>query len=184
VGKQNEVMLAANQFEVSQQTFADLHGIKIVQAEGKTVDKMKCANEVSGYQRRIYLSYFRVSKDNGRFKKALAAKDVATMKKEQMALQQSVMTTLSELKGMGAFEGEDGYRLAALEATKFMDGMANKDYKTLIAFYEKEEKSRTQQDVDAFNAVITKMNKEGNRLIENMNTAQQRLLEKMVARKF
>jgi hypothetical protein len=62
--------------------------------------------------------------------------------------------------------------------------MANKDYKTLIAFYEKEEKSRTQQDVDAFNAVITKMNKEGNHLIENMNTARQRLLEKMVARKF
>ncbi|MBX3102193.1 MAG: hypothetical protein KF690_06775 [Bacteroidetes bacterium] len=175
---------AAGQFDAAQQKFAEIHNIKIIETEGKNTDKIERASKVSKYQRKIYLSYFRISKDNGRLMKALEAKDVSAMQKEITALQQDVMVTLSELKAMTAFEGEDGYRQAALEAAKYLDGMANNDYKVLIAFHEKPEKSRVQKDVDAYNAVIGKMNKEGNRHINNMNTTQQKLLEKMVARKF
>lgn len=175
---------ASAHFDTIQEKFAAANNINLIKNEDKASQKMELAGRVMKYQRQVYLSYFRVYKDNGRFLDAMAAGKPDEMKKQLDSLNKHLPITQAELGKMGAFEGEGGYLQATVATVNYIRTMTQGSYPKLIAIKEKDSKTYTQQEVDTFNKIIQDLNTNSAKNTNAMNVAQDKLLSKMVARKF
>lgn len=148
---------AAKRFQNAQRKFAKVHGIQLV--EGDTNTEVDQLNQLNGYQRAIFLKQFGISKLDAAFWDALKAADVPAMERTRRQLADKSRSELGTLRNMPAFNGNTEYRDAVIRSVEFLSKMADNGYNELIQTEKNKAKDKlTQEDVDAYNAVITAYN--------------------------
>lgn len=165
-------------FLQAQRNFAQTNRISLV--EGANNSEVEQLNELNTYQRGLFLRSFRVNKANANFLDALDRQDATAMKQLRQSLLDACEEELPALQKIEGFGGDTGYRDAIIEQVKGLQHLAEHDYQALIKVIGTEQSDLTNEDVNAYNQAIQKLNTALGPLSEQVNTALQQLLRNNV----
>ena len=173
---EKKIAEAADRFRAAQETFAKGNNILLVENEQNgEIDQL---NALNAYQRAVFLKYFKVSKTNANFNDAMDKRLVDSMEMHRKILLEDSQHSLKILQLMPDFKGDVEYRDAAVQIVQFYTDLAENGYATMVDVLNKDR--LTQEDVDAYNAVIGLYNNKIPELIGNFNKATENLLRKNI----
>lgn len=191
--------------------FAANHHITIQEDDSKEGKQSETINKVNKYYNKIYLTFFKCSSNESYMIKALEKKDVNGIEQNKNALLKNSTDNLPKLDEIGPFEGGDGSLVTVTknllqfykkEATDKMpiltDYLVKNDnfQKMKTDMDKKSASSRTQEDVDKFNAAVkdindavnvynktnTELNNTRTKLINELNNAVETFMSKHIPR--
>lgn len=170
---------AGARFLAAQRNFARTNGIQLL--EGAPDPEAEQLRKLNAYQRAIYLASFRAGKLDANFQDALrqGAERVA-LESLRLQLENAVKEELAKLRNMPAFNGNTGYRDATIRQLELLLELAAQNYPAMIKVAAKGASSPTQEDVDAYNAGVQKVNTDMNARIEQVNQAMIELMRQNV----
>lgn len=175
--------------------FAKKHGITLIANDDKTEKNLKIAGAAFKYYNVAYLIFFKSYKQEVYMIDALNKNDVNALKQNADALSKFSDEGLAKLDTMKAFKGDNTLKLACKEMLEFYKKEATAKIPVIVNFAVKKEnfdkikaamdakdaKSRTKEDVDAFNTAVNDFNKasnEYNAVNNELNTNRTNLLNK------
>lgn len=161
----------------AQAAFARKHKLQIEEDEENS--SSKTLSRLNDYYRAVFLRVFKLSKKDAEFSDALKEQSFGKMDRYRRELDVICDDQLYYLGKLPDFNGDASYRDAALALTKFYKDLAVNGYKTMTDVIRKGDK-RTNEDIEAFNAVITKINEELPALHDAVNEAGDQLFKKHV----
>lgn len=176
--------LASERFQKASKRFAKKHKIDNLRAEaeegGMVENELKRISDVNEYTRKLFLAYFKVSKQNGIFFDAVNAQEKAGLEGKRRRVAMTASSVLDNLNTMKGFRGDTDF----LEKTKalvlFYKNIANNGYKSIVKVVKKEQADLVKEDIDGYNEAIEKSNRESPRLLNAFNEAQKHLLQKNI----
>ncbi len=176
--------LASERFQRASMRYAKKHKIDNLKAEaekdGMVENELKRISDVNEYTRKLFLAYFKVSKQNGIFFDAVNAQNKAGLEGKRKRVAMTASSTLDKLNTMEGFRGDTDF----LEKTKalvlFYKNIAENGYRSIVKVVKKQQSDLTKEDVDGYNEAIEKSNIESPKLLNAFNEAQKRLLQKNI----
>jgi cob(I)alamin adenosyltransferase len=161
----------------AQMAFARKYKLQI--EEGEEDSGSKSISQLNDYYRAVFLRVFKLSKKDAEFSDALKEQNFGKMDRYRKELDVVCDEHIYFFGKLPDFNGDTAYRDAALALTKFYKDLAVNGYKTMTEVVRKGDKM-TNEDVEAFNAVITKLNGELSPLHDAVNEAGDQLFKKNV----
>src|SRR6218665_860217 len=175
--------------------FAKKHGITLIDKEDKIEKNLKIAGSAFKYYNNVYLLFFKSYKQEAYMIEALNKNDVNALKQNADALSKFADEGLGKLDTLRAFKGDATLKLACKEMLTFYKKEATAKIPVIVNFAVKKEsfdkikaamdakdaKSRTKEDVDAYNTAVNDFNKasnEYNAVNNELNTNRTNLLNK------
>ncbi|WP_296316516.1 LIC11966 family surface protein [Winogradskyella sp. UBA3174] len=172
------------EYEVNYYAFANKNKINIVESETDLSKNMSISNEVFSYYKNMYLIYFKVYINEIYLMDALNSNDANAIQQNANALSESAKEGLQVLKSIEHYKNDKSLSIATKKAFEFfIDEAENKvpvltDFLVLSEDLEKTkatiektaERKRTKEQIDGYNAMISKFNK-GVKQYNNTNTA-------------
>ncbi|MDX2305867.1 MAG: hypothetical protein NW226_23870 [Microscillaceae bacterium] len=171
---EKELIDAGKKFEKMLKVFArkaDLDKSEPVSLFDKVV-------EVNAYCRRIYLSYYNLSKVNEDFFDALKNRQPESMESHRKNLLEVAEISQKELQSEEKHEGYRNYLHKGLKFVHYIKEQAEKEYPQLVQIAAK--KNATFDDANKFNIIVINYYKKAKHIIEDFNQASVHLMEKSV----
>lgn len=154
-------------------SFADKHGITIIENDSKLSAKMEIAGKVYDHYNAVFLIFFKSNKQELYLLDAIQSKDVSAIEQNRNALLSTIEEGREKLKTLKLYEGDKSMIIATKQLFDFYEKEAQEDAQTALNFIEENErfakikeafdkkkaKDRTQKDVDAFNNGVNSVNK-------------------------
>lgn len=162
----------------TQQQFAKANSI-LLQMEPGSVTEAQQLNALNEYQRNIFLRSFRVGKLNAQFLLAMEKEGTGDIEQIRQQLLKATTEEIPQLKKVTSYNGDTAYRDAVIAQLEILQTMASDDYPALLKVKAKGDQL-TQEDVDAYNTAISKVNTLLNPATEKINVALQNLLRNNV----
>lgn len=191
--------------------FAERNDVNIIESDDTKLDmKMGVASLVYAHYNEVYLVFFKSYKQEAYLLEAMEKQDVSAIEQNRNALIETVEEGIEKLAGIKKYQGDPLMVTATRQLLTFYQGEAENDIKLLFEFLEKTEsfaaiksafdakkpKSRTQEDIDAFNKGVNDVNKatsdynemneatyeRRNKLIEQWNKSAEKFTSKHVPR--
>lgn len=155
--------------------FAADNNITLIENETKLDQKMAIANEVFDHYNEVYLIFFKSYKQEGYLMDAISRNDVSAIEQNRNALLDVVEEGMNKLNAVKKYEGDPAMITATRQLFNFYKSEAEKDVDIVLnyletnenfqkikaSFDQKKPKSRTQEDVDAYNKGVTDVNSAG-----------------------
>jgi len=175
--------------------FAKKHGVMLVDKEDKIEKNLRVAGVAFKYYNIAYLIFFKSYKQEAYMIEALNKSDVNGLKQNADALSKTADEGLSKLDTLRAFKGDATLKAACKDMLTFYKKEATAKIPVIVNFAVKKEsfdkikaamdakdaKSRTKEDVDAYNTAVNDFNKasnEYNAVNNELNTSRTNLLNK------
>lgn len=162
----------------AQRQFAKTNNIQLL--EGSPDPEMEQLQKLNNYQRIIFLSGFKLGKTDAEFMDALQGADKEAPGRLRLQLEREAKAELARLRALPAFNGNTAYRDATIRQIEFQLDMALNYYPAMIRINTKAQSEITQEDVDAYNAAVEKVNNEFNPLVAKTNEALLELMRQNV----
>lgn len=172
--KTNErIKQASDSMDMAEKAFAAKYSVNLISAEKSELsDKIDVAGKLNHYYNEVYLLFFKCSWQDGEITKAINKKDLKNIEQSRNSLDNFAIQGLKALDTLRAFEGDGSLAGACAQALRFYKNMAETELPKVEDFYLKQDNfdklktsmdakpadSRTQQDVDAFNAAVKDIN--------------------------
>lgn len=167
--KMDSAFTAVNNAESN---FATKHNINLVNDDTRLASKIKSANEVSKYYNKIYLMFFKSYWSEQKLMDAFQTNNIEDMEYYRQYLENASKEASESLKEINAFRGDITLKEACAAMQEFYYGEALRYIPKQITFFKEKEKmddeikafqamsnkSRTQEDINAYNATIKKYN--------------------------
>lgn len=168
---EKKLEVASDKLIAAQRKFAEDHDMEILMSKGNssTQNMIQTINKVNGYTRVVFLTYFKVSKDDAAVLDAMEEGNAGKMESFRKKMLISIDEGLTKLKALGAYEENDEFRQSAVDLLEFHKKMGNESYPELIKFINKKEEELTQADVDMYNGVIQLLNSQPPLLLTKFN---------------
>lgn len=168
---------ASARASAAQMAFARKHKLQV--EEGEENSGANTLSQLNDYYRAVFLRVFKLSKKDAEFSDALKEQNFGKMDRFRKELDVICDDNLYFFSKLPDFNGDTAYRDAALALTTFYKDLAVNGYKTMTDVIRKGDK-RTNEDVDAFNAVISRLNGELSPLHDAVNESGDQLFKKNV----
>lgn len=162
----------------AQAAFARKYKIQLLEDEEKAAGS-KMLSRLNNYYRAIFLRVFRISKKDAEFSDALDEKHAGKMERYRKELEVVCDDVIFFLQKMEDFNGDTGYRDAAMELAQQYKELALNGYKNMVAVVRKGDKY-TNEDAEAFNRVIEQINTQIPPLHDAVNETSNELFRKNV----
>ena len=190
---EKKVEKAGERYDKAQEIFAKKHEIQLLEGqESEMAKQVRTVNQVNDYSRRIFLMYFRVSRHDGEFWKAVDAKKATLAERHRQSLLTHAQEVKTELSAFPPFREDSDYRDQTLKLINFYLKMAGGDYSKMtktLPMLEKTPKFESQAEVDAYNAKIEEFNEivqfynqSHQELVYNFNQSNAQMMQKHVPR--
>lgn len=175
LGEASEMLVA------EQKKFADEFDVELVDAAENDLNrKMMIAEEVYDYYNVVYLIFFKSYVTDIYLADAIGKKDVSAIEQQKASLSANSAEGLEKLKTLEAFNGDNSLITSCRTMLEFYQDEADnqiqhitnyliktENFETIKASFEqKNEKDRTQQDVDQFNNAVNDVNESGQKYNE------------------
>ncbi|MFT5859261.1 MAG: hypothetical protein ACI865_001361 [Flavobacteriaceae bacterium] len=175
--------------------FAKLNDVTIIESDDTKLDmKMDVAGQVYDHYNEVYLVFFKSYKQEAYLLEAVGQKDVSAIEQNRNALLETVEEGIVKLAGIKKYEGDPLMLTATRQLLTFYQDEAENDIKLLFEYLEitenfaaiksafdaKKPKSRTQEDVDAYNNGVNDVNEatnDYNEVNEASNERRNRLID-------
>jgi hypothetical protein len=185
-------------YKIAEKEYAAANNIELRESDEKDKDKVTKkidkASDALKYYNKIYLIFFKSYKQEAYAMDALNRADISSLEQNANSLGSLSEEGLGKLKEMESYKGYGGLKTTASKFLNFYKTESEKDFPVMIDFYLKKEafekaqadleskskKSRTQEDVDKYNAASAEYNKAVNLYNEKnnaMNTKRTQLFE-------
>lgn len=174
---EKKIDAASKRASAAQVAFARKYKIQI--EEGEEDAGGSTLSQLNDYYRAVFLRVFKLSKKDAEFSDALKEQNAGKMDRYRKELDVICDDHLYFFSKLPDFNGDAAYRDAALALTKFYKDLAVNGYKTMTDVIRKGDK-RTNEDVEAYNAVIIKLNEELAPLHNAVNESGDQLYKKNV----
>lgn len=187
--------------------FAAKHHISITEDNSKDSKQSEIVDKVTKYYNKVYLNFFKCNSTENYMIKALDKKDVNGIEQNKTALIKNCTDNLPLLDQIGAFETDNTLITAAKNLLNFYKKEATEKMPILTGYLvkndnfqkmktEMDSKTRTQEDVDKFNAAVkdindavnvynktnNELNQTRNKLINELNDAVETFMSKHIPR--
>lgn len=176
-------------------SFAAANNIKLIENDSKVNQKMEAASRVNEYYNKIFLIFFKSSKNEAYCLDGLNRGDVNATEQANNSLMNSATEDLKKLGPMPAFEGDVSLKAATQQVLSFFKKESAEYFPAMIdfqlkketfekmdkAFKSKKQNDLTQQDIDAFNKAVQEYNaavKKSNAINDQFNKSRQQALDK------
>lgn len=169
---------ASDRFLAAQRTFAEKHNIQLI--EGDVNSDVKALNKLNNYHQAIMLRYFGTMMLNNDFMEAMNSGNAEIAEEKRALLQKESEMALDSLTAMPAFEEDDTYRNSAIELVKLFKTLSTESYPKVLKVMQMDATERKQEDVDAYNSILQKINQELPVLNEKVSVTGNELLKKYV----
>lgn len=174
---QQKLRDAGDRFREAQEAFAARQELTLTDHHDILQDKVKQIGEVNRYSNKMFLIFFRVSKAEAIYMDALDNKKPKDMEQARLDLLTAADASYNELRKTLAFKGDNTLRGTTMSVITYMRELASKDFNLLVDIIKREE-SWTQADVDNYNEIIRRYNKEFPKNVNRFYDARQNLLRK------
>lgn len=171
---------ANDRFHEAAEQFAEANRIRLI--IGEEDSEIAQLNELSQYRDEIFLSVFRIQKLNDEFRQAMDNEDPEEMRYHRKLIMVEAAAEIEALQELEDFNGDGGYRDAAIAQLEGLAEMARTHYDAFINVLEKDRDELVQEDVDAYNAAVDAINTIPARLNEATLEARQQLMRNNVPR--
>lgn len=175
---EQKMAAASAKLLAAQQQFAKANNIQLQMEPGSATEAQQL-NSLNEYQRNIFLRSFRVGKLNAQFLLAMEQETTDQLEQIRQQLLQASNEEIPALKKVAAYNGDTAYRDAVVAQLEILQALAKNDYPSLVKVKTKGDQL-SQEDVDAYNTAISKVNTELNPATEKINIALQNLLRNNV----
>jgi hypothetical protein len=163
---------ASERLDKAQQEFASENGINLISNPDKIAKKLERAGEVNSYYNQIFLIFFKAQKQEAYMIEALNKGDVNSFEQNKTALASVSDECMKKVKEAKAFKNNNALKNACNDALKFFNEEAKKDAEVISDYLVKKEsfdkikkaydakgsKSKSKQDIDAFNKAVNEYN--------------------------
>jgi hypothetical protein len=190
--------------------FAANHHISIKDEDSKDARMTETVNKINKYYNKVYLTFFKCGSNENYMIKALEKKDVNGIEQNKNALLKNSTDNLPKLDEIGSFEGDASlitvcksllqfYKKEATDKMPILTDylVKNDNFQKMKAEMDKKSaSSRTQEDVDKFNAAVkdindavntynktnNELNQTRTKLINDLNNAVETFMSKHIPR--
>jgi hypothetical protein len=153
--------------------FAQKFNVRITDEKDELDRKMEKSDKINDYYNKLYLIFFKSSKQEAYLTQAINAGDVNGMEQNRNALLSYATAGLEELKDIGTFESDASLVTACRRVLNFYRELAEKKMEPFSNYvlaednFKKIKKSfdqksqKSQADIDTYNKAIKEINKAG-----------------------
>ena len=134
--------------------------------------------EVNSHCRRIYLSYYSLSKVNQDFFEALKNRKAESMEKIRQNLISTAEQALGELENEEKEGGYKSYLTKGIKFANYLKEQATKEYSELVQIAAK--KNATFDDANKFNSIVISYYKKAKHIVEDFNQASMLVMKKSI----
>ncbi|MBL4594093.1 MAG: hypothetical protein JKX68_09795 [Flavobacteriales bacterium] len=173
-------------YQFAEKDYAISNNITLIEGDGqkdKVSKKIDKASDALVYYNKIFLIYFKPNKQEAYALDALNRGDISSVEQNANSLGGFSDEGFPKLKEVGNYKGYSGLKIVANKFLTFYKAEAEADFPAIVDFYLKKEtfekaqknlnskskKSRTQKDVDEYNAASDEYNKAVNIYNEKIN---------------
>ncbi len=163
------------QYETAKK-FAQAHNIQILESKDELDLKMEKSDKVNEYYNKLFLIFFKSSKQDAYLTEAINVSDVNAVEQNRNALLNFSTTGLEQLSSINAFQSDASLLTACKKVLQFYKEMSQKKMESISNFivingnFKKLKKSfdskpsnqRKEGDIDAYNKGIGEINKASN----------------------
>jgi K+/H+ antiporter YhaU regulatory subunit KhtT len=168
---------ASERLDKSQEKFAAENNINLVSNPDKTVKKLEKAGEVNSYYNKLFLIFFKAQKQEVYMIDALNKNDVNAFEQNKTALLATTEECIVKLKDIKPYKGNQTVKKSCGEALKFYNEEAKKDAEVISDYLVKKEsfdkikkayetkgsKSKSKDEIDAYNKSVNEFNAANNK---------------------
>lgn len=150
--------------------FAATHHITLTEDNSKESKQSEIVNEVTKYYNKVYLAFFKCNSNEKYMIKALDKKDINGIEQNKNSLLKNSTENLPKLDQIGSYQGDGSLIVSSEKLLQFYKEEAKEKTPILTAFLVKNDNfqkmkkemdaktSRTQEDVNKFNAAVKDIN--------------------------
>lgn len=163
-----------DKLNANQKIFANKYGVQITDETSELGKKMQISNEVFDNQTELYLIFFKANITDYNLMEAVAKKDFNAIQQNTSALEQYANEGLEKLKTFKAYKNDPLLVNVTKKALEFYKKEAIELSPKVVSFLmlnqkmeennttmnNKSPKDRTKEEIDAFNKLVTEVNKE------------------------
>lgn len=172
---------ATDRFYKAQKSYLKSHDIKIEVSEDAAQNNvLQEISDVNEYVRDLYLIYFQMSKYSSIFLEAVGSNDKAGIDGKRKRLAAAANRAISTLDKMSGFKGDEGFLNSTKENVTFYKDLAENGFVDIVKVIKTKQEDLTQEDVNAYNEAIEKLNTKAPPLNNTFNQAQMELLKKHI----
>jgi hypothetical protein len=169
---ENKLSNASKKFAKAQLDFAGKH--KLTMEKSSMQDELDNITKVNQYSRALFLEQFRVSKVNAGFLDALNAQKAGAMEDKRKELMTVSAASLSSLKSLPAYNGDKNYKAATINLIEYYKSHSEKEYLEMENILKKSKPEN--KDVERFNLLVTNMNGESTKMVQDFNKANKEFM--------
>lgn len=170
---------ARMRFLKAQERFLKAHELEVPQTEETDFDQqLKDMSAANQYVRKLFLSYFKISKYNMDFFEALEQGENNKLEGYRERLEKAAVETLEELGRLKGFKEDYDLLNQTTDLVRLHRDLTQNELKDLVRVSNLAAEERTQEDVDRYNAAVERYNKEVPLRLDNFNRAQSELMKK------
>lgn len=165
----------------AQKAYASRYNMSIAPSRSEDLleEKMERIKAVNTYWRKIFILYFKVSKQYDYMWDALQNQKAGPLDHQRTLVMDVIQEVLPELEKLEDFRGDHEFKEQTIAIIQYYQSVAQGPFENIVHLLQK--KSMEQADIDAINNIITKCNADHERLAYNWNIASQDLLRKNVS---
>ncbi|MFL5729593.1 MAG: hypothetical protein ACJ75J_08930 [Cytophagaceae bacterium] len=169
---ENKLSNASKKFAKAQMDFATKY--KLTMEKGSMQDELDVITKVNQYSRALFLEQFKVSKVNAGFLDALNAQKGGVMGDKRKELQTVTASSLANVKALSPYNGDKVYKAATQKLVEYYKSHADKEYLEMENIMKMAKP--TNKDVERFNSLVTQMNEETTKLVQDFNKANKEFM--------
>lgn len=177
---------AADDIDAYEKEFAAKHQINLVESEESDLSKkMKISNQVFEYKNKAYLPFFKANFQESMLIGSLSSNNVGDIQQQNAALLSYVEEGLDSIKALPAYKNDKSVLAVTQKILMFYKDEAETKVPEMIEFIllndkitkvsqaleSKKPKDRTKEEIDAYNALVKKVNQG----VANYNNTNQKL---------
>lgn len=174
---ESKIQTLGNKFLVAQSKFAKKYKINLKQ--DTEPEPLLGISDINKYSRQLYLEYFRVYAANADFLNALNQQQTSDIVNKRKEVINSSTIALGNISNTPKHKGDLVYKEKTYQLVVFHKNLANKEYVDLEKIILKKD-TMVDKDVEAFNNIINKMNKDTQIKLDEFNAAQRDFLKKNI----
>jgi hypothetical protein len=176
---ENKLSNASKKFAKAQLDFASKY--KLTMEKGSMQDELDNITKVNQYSRALFLEQFKVSKVNAGFLDALNAQKGGAMEDKRKELQTASTASLSIVKALPPYNGDKNYKAATSKLIEYYKSHSEKEYLEMESIVKKAKPEN--KDIEKFNLLVTKMNEETTKLVQDFNKANKEFMRDNIPNK-
>lgn len=169
---ENKLSNASKKFAKAQLDFASKY--KLTMEKSSMQDELDNITKVNQYSRALFLAQFKVSKVNAGFLDALNAQKAGVMEDKRKELQTVSTVSLSDIKALSPYNGEKNYKAATVRLVEYYKSHSEKEYLEMESILKKAKPEN--KDIERFNLLVTKMNEETTKMVQDFNKANKEFM--------